>query len=77
MKEYLDFAASFINRVGFPIFIALVLLWRDDQRHKENVDALRDLMHTVKDQHLAIHCREEAERLARLRQTRRPKERRR
>jgi hypothetical protein len=57
VKEYLDLAANFISKVGFPVFVALILLWRNDIRHTENLEAMRDLVHTVKDQHLAIHCK--------------------
>jgi len=65
LKEYLDLAADFISKVGFPIFVALILLWRNDIRHTENLEAMRDLVHTVKDQHLAVHCKTTARRLAR------------
>jgi hypothetical protein len=77
VKEYLDLAAAFINRVGFPIFIAIVLLWRDDKRHAENLQAMRDLVHTVKDQHLARHCKTVSDRLTHRPRSRRQRDKRR
>jgi hypothetical protein len=77
VKEYLDLAADFISKVGFPVFVALLLLWRNDQRHTENLEAMRDLVHTVKDQHLAVHCKSLARRRARRPPPPRPKDKRR
>jgi len=48
MKEYLDLAADFISKVGFPIFIAIVLLWRDDTRHAENVRSMQEIINAVR-----------------------------
>jgi len=76
-KEYLDLLADFINKVGFPIFVAVVLLWRVDSRHAENVRAMNELVKAVKDQHLAIHCRKIAAQLTRSGRRRRPKDKRR
>lgn len=47
MELYFNLAYDFISKIGFPIFVALILLWRDDQRHHENVTAIRDLVETV------------------------------
>lgn len=47
MKAALDCAADFISKVGFPIFVSIILLWRDDQRHHENVTAIRHLVTAV------------------------------
>src|SRR5258708_32662187 len=77
VKEYLDLAADFISKVGFPVFVAIILLWRDDARHTDNIRAIRRLAHTVKDRHLAVHCKSVAQRLQRPRRPRRPKDKRR
>ena len=77
MKEYLDLLADFISKVGFPIFVAVLLLWREDSRHSENIQAMSELVHAIKDQHLAIHCKQVAETLRVGRRPRRPKDKRR
>lgn len=70
MELYFNLLADFISKVGFPVFVSIILLWRNDIRHTENLEAMRDLVHTVKDQHLAIHCKTEAARQARRRRGR-------
>lgn len=65
MKEYLDLASDFISKVGFPIFVCLILLWRDDKRHSENVSHLQEISSAIKDTHLAVHCRDAARKMRR------------
>jgi hypothetical protein len=77
MKEVLDLTADFISKVGFPIFVAILLLWRDEHRHVENLQAMRELVYAVKDRHLAAHCKIVRGRLAADRRARRPKDKRR
>lgn len=38
---------SIINSVGFPIFVAVVLLWRVDNMHAENLKAIAGLTEAV------------------------------
>jgi hypothetical protein len=35
--------ADFISRTGFPIFVAVVLLWRVDAMHAANLRAINEL----------------------------------
>lgn len=34
--------ADFISQTGFPIFVAIVLLWRVDTMHTDNLKALHE-----------------------------------
>ena len=77
MEYYSNLLADFISKVGFPIFVAVLLLWREDSRHSENIQAMSELVHAIKDQHLAIHCKQVAEKLSLERRPRRPKDKRR
>lgn len=47
MELFFNLANEFISKNGFPIFVCLILLWRDDHRHHENVNAIRELTDTV------------------------------
>lgn len=57
VKEVLDLLADFIGKVGFPVFVAIILLWRTDRYHAENTKAINDLRTAVLDVHLYAHCR--------------------
>lgn len=45
----LDQVITFINQCGFPVFVAAVLLWRVDRMHTENIHAVEQLTHAVRD----------------------------
>lgn len=40
---------NFIQATGFPIFVALVLLWRVDQMHADNLRAIAALTLALND----------------------------
>ena len=40
-------AVSFIQQVGFPIFVAVVLLYRVDVMHAENLKAIHALTQAI------------------------------
>lgn len=39
--------AQLISQMGFPIFVAVWLLWKGDQQNRQIVDALNDLKTAV------------------------------
>lgn len=39
--------AQLISQMGFPIFVAVWLLWKGDQQNKQIVDALNELKTAV------------------------------
>lgn len=39
--------AQLISQMGFPIFVAVWLLWKGDQQNKQIVEALNDLKTAV------------------------------
>jgi len=77
MKDYLNLAKDFIGTLGFPVFVATLLLYRVEAWHVQNIHALNELRIAILDRHLAIHCKAAAARLRRRRRPRRPKDRRR
>jgi hypothetical protein len=52
--------AEFISQTGFPIFVAIVLLWRVDNMHTANLEALHEntleikLLRVALDKHQAL-----------------------
>ena len=77
MHEYLELAKDFIGSLGFPIFVATLLLYRVEAWHVQNINALNDLRATILDRHLAEHCRVTRARSQRPGRPRRPKDKRR
>lgn len=73
VQTYLLLAKQFIGDVGFPIFVATLLLYRVESWHTQNITALAALKEAVLDRHLAVHCRAAARR---QRHRRRPRPRR-
>lgn len=43
MKDYLRLVGDFISQVGFPIYVAVLLLWRDNSRHADNLKAMQQI----------------------------------
>ena len=77
MQSYLTLAKDFIGTVGFPIFVATLLLYRVEAWHVQNIQALNELRASILDRHLAVHCRAAAVKMRQGRRRRRPKDRRR
>lgn len=75
MQAYLSLAKDFISSVGFPVFVATLLLYRVEAWHVQNIMALEALKVAVLDRHLAVHCRAAARAQNRRRRSRaaRPK----
>lgn len=48
---------QFITQIGFPIFVAVVLLMRVDKMHSENIMAINNLVTTLRDLHTCIEKR--------------------
>ena len=48
---------TIVNQVGFPIFVAVVLLWRVDTMHAENLKAIAALTEAVTALRLTIQPR--------------------
>ena len=71
MHDYLNLAKDFIGQLGFPVFVATLLLYRVEAWHVQNIQALNELRVAVLDHHLAMHCKHEAARLGRRRRGRR------
>ena len=40
-------AIQIVSTLGFPIFVALWLLWREDKRQKEFIEVQRELINTM------------------------------
>jgi len=57
VQAYLALAKDFIATVGFPIFVATLLLYRVESWHTENIRSMADLRLAILDRHLAVHCR--------------------
>lgn len=74
MQQYLIMAKDFIGTVGFPVFVATLLLYRVESWHVQNIEALNALRIAVLDKHLAVHCRAAARQATRRRRARRPKD---
>jgi hypothetical protein len=47
----------FITQIGFPIFVAVVLLMRVDKMHAENITAINNLVTTLRELHKCIEHR--------------------
>jgi hypothetical protein len=77
MKEYLALAKDFIGSLGFPVFVATLLLYRVEAWHTQNIHAMNELRIAILDRHLAMHCRAAARAVARRRRQRRPQDKRR
>lgn len=77
MHEYLLMTKDFIGQLGFPIFVATLLLYRVEAWHVQNIQALNELRTAVLDRHLQFHCRNAQLAARRRRPPRRPKDRRR
>lgn len=74
MQQYLIMAKDFIGTVGFPVFVATLLLYRVEAWHVQNIEALNQLRIAVLDRHLAVHCAAASRRGKRKRRPRRPKD---
>src|SRR5260221_8008977 len=77
VKDWLNIAKDFIGTLGFPVFVATLLLYRVEAWHTQNIHALNELRIAILDRHLAIHCRNAAIAEKRRRRARRPKDKRR
>lgn len=77
MHDYLALAKDFIGSLGFPIFVATLLLYRVEAWHTQNIHAMNELRIAILDRHLAFHCRTVATRQRRRKRRRRPKDKRR
>jgi hypothetical protein len=73
MKDYLLLAKDFIGTLGFPVFVATLLLYRVEAWHVQNIAALGELRIAILDKHLAAHCKFVAERLTRSARASRPR----
>lgn len=40
-------AIQIVSTLGFPIFVAIWLLWREDKRQKEFIEVQRELINTM------------------------------
>lgn len=47
MASTLKAISDFIQAVGFPAFVAVVLLYQVDHMHKENARIMRELAHEL------------------------------
>lgn len=61
MHDYLNITKDFIGQLGFPVFVATLLLYRVEAWHVQNIQALNELRVAVLDRHLAVHCRAAAQ----------------
>lgn len=61
MQQYLIMAKDFIGTVGFPVFVATLLLYRVEAWHVQNIEALNQLRMAVLDKHLVAHCKSVAD----------------
>ena len=50
-------AKDFIGQLGFPIFVATLLLYRVEAWHSQNIHSMNELRIAILDRHLAMHCR--------------------
>jgi hypothetical protein len=50
-------AKDFIGSLGFPVFVATLLLYRVEAWHTQNIHAMNELRIAILDRHLALHCR--------------------
>jgi len=48
MEATLTAVAEFINRVGFPVAVAIILLWQVERMHKSNTDLLNIMVEELK-----------------------------
>ena len=46
---------TFINSCGFPIFVAVVLLWKVDTMHAENIRAIHSLTDAISELRNALN----------------------
>jgi len=53
----MQMAKDFIGTIGFPVFVATLLLYRVEAWHVQNIEAMNQLRMAVLDRHLALHCR--------------------
>jgi len=53
----MQMAKDFIGTIGFPVFVATLLLYRVEAWHVQNIEAMYQLRIAVLDRHLALHCR--------------------
>jgi hypothetical protein len=65
MHDSLLLAKDFIGTLGFPVFVATLLLFRVEAWHVQNIAALNELRIAILDKHLAAHCKYVADRLPR------------
>ncbi len=76
MHDYLNLAKDFIGSLGFPVFVATLLLYRVEAWHVQNINAMNDLRTTILDRHLQLHCKAGRPTYRRRRRPRRPKDKR-
>jgi len=57
MQAYLGMAKDFIGSLGFPVFVATLLLYRVEAWHTQNIHAMNELRIAILDRHLQVHCR--------------------
>lgn len=74
MHDYLLLAKDFIGSLGFPIFVATLLLYRVEAWHVQNITAMNELRATILDRHLKLHCVAARPRHRRPRRVTRPKD---
>lgn len=63
-------AKDFIGQLGFPIFVATLLLYRVEAWHSQNIHSMNELRIAILNRHLAMHCKHAAREVRRPRRTR-------
>lgn len=72
MQQYLSMAKDFVGTLGFPVFVATLLLYRVEAWHVQNIHAMNELRIAILDRHLQVHCRAAARQVAKRRRRRKP-----
>lgn len=60
LTDLVPFIQQFIQQIGFPITVAVWLLWRTDKRLEKMTDVLNDISANIKLIHQAVSASNES-----------------